>query len=104
MVGQGIIQCQRSIALGRHFPVIGQTVGMYGYILSGHPMLSGTDHDITMGRNGELTGFRCQAAVGIVKGGIAGLMGIFGNQQIMTGKHSSMIGQIVSQQAGIVVG
>ncbi|SJN52679.1 hypothetical protein BQ6471_00007 [Vibrio gazogenes] len=67
-------------------------------------MLSGTDHHITMSRNSEMPGFRRQAAVGIVKGGIAGLIAIFGDQQIMTGKHSSMIGQIISQQAGIVVG
>ncbi|SJN52684.1 hypothetical protein BQ6471_00010 [Vibrio gazogenes] len=104
MVGQGIIQCQRGLILCGDFPVIGQTVGMYGHILSGHPMLSGTDHHITMCCNGEMPGFRRQATVGIVEGGITGLIGIFGNQQIMTGKHSSMIGQIVSQQAGIVVG
>ncbi|SIO96049.1 hypothetical protein VSP9026_03805 [Vibrio spartinae] len=67
-------------------------------------MLSCTDHDITMGRNGELTGFRRQAAVGIVERGIASLVGIFGNQQIIASKYTPLIGQIISQQTGIVIG
>ncbi|SIO96053.1 hypothetical protein VSP9026_03809 [Vibrio spartinae] len=67
-------------------------------------MLSGTNHHITMCRNDEMPCFRRQAAVGIVERGITGLMGIFGDQQVMTGKHAAMIAQVIGQQAGIVVG
>ncbi|SJN52675.1 hypothetical protein BQ6471_00004 [Vibrio gazogenes] len=67
-------------------------------------MLSGTDTHITMCRNGEMPGFRHQAAVGIVEGRIAGLIGISGNQQIMSGKYAAMIAQVIGQQTGIVVG
>ncbi|SJN52687.1 hypothetical protein BQ6471_00012 [Vibrio gazogenes] len=104
MVNQSIIQRQRGFILCGDFPIIGQTVGMYGHILSGHPMLSGADHDITMCRNGQMPGFRRQAAAGIVEGAIAGLVTIFGNQQIIAGKHAAMIAQVISQQTGIVIG
>ncbi|SIO96050.1 hypothetical protein VSP9026_03806 [Vibrio spartinae] len=67
-------------------------------------MLSCTDTHITMGRNGEMPGFRGETAVGIIKGGIAGLMGIFGNQQIIASKYTPLIDQIISQQTGIVIG
>ncbi|SIO96048.1 hypothetical protein VSP9026_03804 [Vibrio spartinae] len=67
-------------------------------------MLSCTDHDITMGRNRKMSRFGIEAAVGIVEGGIASLVGIFGNQQVIASKYTPLIGQIISQQAGIVVG
>ncbi|SJN52677.1 hypothetical protein BQ6471_00006 [Vibrio gazogenes] len=67
-------------------------------------MLSGTDHDITMGRNRKMPGFRRQATVGIVEGGITSLVTIFGNQQVIASKHTPLVGQIISQQAGIVIG
>ncbi|SJN52682.1 hypothetical protein BQ6471_00009 [Vibrio gazogenes] len=91
MVSQGIIQCQRGLILCGDFPIIGQTIGIYGHILSGHPMLSGTDHDITMCRNRKMSRFGIQATVGIVEGAITGLIAIFGNQQIIAGKHAAMI-------------
>ncbi|SJN52676.1 hypothetical protein BQ6471_00005 [Vibrio gazogenes] len=66
-------------------------------------MLPGTDTHIIMGRNGKMPCFRRQAAVGIVEGGITGLIGIFGNQQIIAGKYATMIAQVISQQTGIVI-
>ncbi|SJN52685.1 hypothetical protein BQ6471_00011 [Vibrio gazogenes] len=77
---------------------------MYGHILSGNPMLPGTDTHITMCRNRKMSRFGIQATVSIVEGGIAGLIGIFGNQQIIAGKHAAMIAQVISQQTGIVTG
>ncbi|SIO96052.1 hypothetical protein VSP9026_03808 [Vibrio spartinae] len=67
-------------------------------------MLLCTDNDITMGRNGEMPGFGIQAAIGIIKGGITSLVTIFGNQQVIASKYTPLVGQIVSQQTGIVIG
>ncbi|SJN52689.1 hypothetical protein BQ6471_00013 [Vibrio gazogenes] len=56
-----------------------------------------------MRRNGEMPGFRHQATIGIVEGAIAGLIAIFGNQQVIASKYTPIVGQIVSQQTGIVI-
>ncbi|SJN52673.1 hypothetical protein BQ6471_00002 [Vibrio gazogenes] len=67
-------------------------------------MLPDTDTHIIIRRNGEMPGFRRQAAVGIVEDGITGLIAIFGNQQIIVSKYTPLVGQIVSQQTGIMTG
>ncbi|SJN52690.1 hypothetical protein BQ6471_00014 [Vibrio gazogenes] len=103
MVGQSIIQRQCRIVLRRHLSVVSQTVGMYGQILPGNPMLPGADHHITMCRNGEMTTFGIETTIRIIEGAITGLIAIFGDQQVIAGKHAAMIAQVIGQQTGIVI-
>ncbi|SJN52680.1 hypothetical protein BQ6471_00008 [Vibrio gazogenes] len=63
-----------------------------------------TDLESVLCGNDKMPDFRRQAAVGIVEGGITGLIDIFGNQQIIVGKYTPLVGQIVSQQTSIVIG